>query len=128
MPRFSGALHARLMKAVRSAPQSPHAGESLSFKPFAIAAVLLVAGALAARVYLASPRNVAIGPSSTATPRPRIIVLNTPPLRATLASWGRQESALEADLGPTQLAGLDHDARLAAQYVLDPLSFPSRHR
>ena len=128
MPRFSAPLHARVMRAVGSARQSPPSDESLSLKPFALAAVALLACTFAARLYFASSTRVATGPTEKVAPRAQAVVLNTPPVRATLASWGRQESALEADLGPTQLAGLDHDARVAARYVLDPLSLPPRQR
>ncbi len=127
-PRFSPVLHERVMAAVGSAPRPSPEPAALAIGPWALAcaagvmiAVGLVPGLI--RSHLAAQHS----PSEAVAPviaSPRALALSTPSVRATLASWGHRESALEADLGPTQLAGLDHDARLAARYVLDPLSLP----
>lgn len=115
------------MVAVKSADQAPVPGSPRTPNVWAFssaAAVLIIV--ILAPAFLRPERPTS--PSEVIAPRAEKFALTTPPVRATLVSWGRQESALEADLGPTQLAGLDHDARVAAHYVLDPLSLPAPRR
>ena len=129
-PRFSGELHERLMARVRSTEPLPHRAPHV-LNPWAITAVGVVVVAIFTAPNLhhfRSSRSIATAPSPTVRSNAESLAISTPPLHATLISLGQQESALEADLGPTQLAGLDHDARVAAHYVLDPLSLPAPRR
>lgn len=127
-PRFSPALHERVMAAVGSADRSPRQPRFIATSPWAMAsaaAVMICIGLLPGVIRSRLAQRAA--PLEAMTPHVasgQAFALGAPPVPATLASWGRGESALEADLGPSQLAGLDHDARLAARYVLDPLSLP----
>lgn len=128
VPAFSDPLHERIMAAVRASHRPPLAlhARRASLWPLAAAAALLAL--VLTSTLVRPPRNESQTrlPSQATMSRTNSgeFALSAPSLPAALVSWGRRESAMEADLGPAHWAGLDHDARLAAHYVLDPLSLP----
>jgi hypothetical protein len=130
VPVFSIPLHRRMMSAVgatKRAPSPPRPAIPASWI-FAAAAAALIA-----IVLLPAYMHRGVGPShrdpAALTDRSQSeIALSAPPLNAALVTLSQRESAMEADLGPAHWAGLDHDARLAARYVLDPMSLPLTHK
>lgn len=129
-PVFCDTLHARVMDALRVAVFRPRVVGSarIWMLPVSIAAAVLVATAVAFNPGEPTrrPPRAALPTATTGSPGASgQFALSAPPVSAALASWGRRESAMEADLGPAHWAGLDHDARLAARYILEPLSLPS---
>ena len=130
VPVFSIPLHHRMMSAIRAsrrAPSAPRPAVAASWV-FATAAAALVAIVLAPaylhRGVVPSQRD----PAALTDRSQGETALSAPPLNAALVTLSQRESAMEADLGPAHWAGLDHDARLAARYVLDPMSLPLTHK
>lgn len=126
VPVFSITLHHRIMSAVRAtqcAPRAPRPSVAASWI-FVVAAAAVVAIVLVPaylhRGVVPSHRD----PAALSGRSQYGIGLSAPPLHAALVTLSQRESAMEEDLGPANWAGLDHDARLAARYVLDPMSLP----
>jgi hypothetical protein len=133
VPVFSALLHQRIVAEVRSTKRAPSGARPAVAASwiFAAAAAVLLAIVLVP-VYM----HRRVGPSqpgafvqsSRSHSGSEEVALSAPSLNAALVTLGRGESAMEADLGPAHWAGLDHDARLAARYVLDPMSLPLTHK
>ena len=126
-PAFSEVLHRRVMRAVESTPRPSHADQNVRsawrlIVPLAAAAAIVV---MLMPLWRTAPVPGRV-PVSSVLPRPApsqaAPVPQLPSLGGALASLTRRESAIEADLGRGRWAGLDHDARVAVHYVLDPLA------
>ena len=126
-PKFSESLHSRIMTRVgksvpsaRSNRQTPNSTAWLI--PAAAAAIVLIVLVPLLRL----DRGSTVAPGH---PDPSKIVgmalnpqsLSMAAVQRPLSQLSSREAALEAELGPAQWTALDHDARLAARLVLDPL-------
>ena len=130
VPVFSIPLHRRIMSAVRATKCAPSVA-----RPAVAASWIFAAAAAALVAIVLVPAYMHRGgvpsqrdPVAMSSRSQSEIALSAPPLNAALVTLSQRESAMEADLGPAHWAGLDHDARLAARYVLDPMSLPLTHK
>lgn len=130
VPVFSIPLHQRIMSAVRAtqrAPTAPRPVMASSWIFTAAAAALIAIVLVPAYMHRGGqPSGRDLAPLLARSQGE--IARSAPALNAAFVTLGRGESAMEADLGPSHWAGLDHDARLAARYVLDPMSLPLTHK
>ena len=132
-PQFSAELHARIMSGVDAAAVTRIGGRR---GPYAMPLkATLLAGAVAAMIFLSatgslSRRRTIFGPlmiarsTAVAKPthsRPPVAILHETARQVDLGVQMAMQSALERQ----QFAGLDHDVRLATQYLIDQAPFRS---
>jgi hypothetical protein len=132
-PPFSEALHARLMRAVRSAAPPEPIRLPLRMSPWlpaAAAAVLIVAAGFFARWMGSS--TTAPGQWGTGTqPTPRTTLPSPPPEAYALLDDASREfheraARLQGVLAENQWAGLDHDVKSATSFLLNRLPIPAQ--
>ena len=132
-PPFSEALHARLMRAVRSAAPPAPIPQPLRMSPWlpaAAAAVLIVAAGIFARWIGLSTRAPGQWGTGITKPAPRTTLPSPPPEAYALLDdasrkFHERAAQLQGVLAENQWAGLDHDVKSATSFLLNRLPIPA---